>query len=71
MVTLFSFHLINVVNILDLFYVCAHPVHVLCLGKAEEGVRSPGTEVIDERQTLLVLRAKPGSSARVVSVVNH
>lgn len=69
--TLFSFHLINVVNILDLFYVCAHPVHVWCLWKSENGVRSPGPGVIDDCQTLLVLRAKPGSSVRVASVVNH
>ena len=69
--TLFSFHLINVVNILALFYVCAHPARVLCLWKSEEGVRSPGTGVIDYLQTLLVLRAKPGSSARAASVVNH
>ena len=69
--TLFSFYLINVVNILDLFYVCAHPVRALCLWKSEEGVGSPRTGVIDDLQTLLMLRAKPGSSARVAGVVNH
>lgn len=48
MANFFSFHFVNVLNILDLFYVCAYSVHAWCLWMSGEGVRYPGTGMTDD-----------------------
>lgn len=44
-------------------YVYEHHVHTWCLGRPEEGVISPGTEITSGCEPTYVLGMEPGSSA--------